>query len=74
MIRNEQLVKIAKIKIDDTKYEIKPYYLLTDDEKKRYSDKNDDSISFYKQKLSGFSLGNVFDAKETDMPMEIINQ
>lgn len=65
---------LAKIKIDDTKYEIKPYYLLTEDEKKRYRDKNDDSISFYKQKLSGFSLGNVFDAKETDMPMEIINQ
>ncbi len=65
---------LAKIKIDDTKYEIKPYYLLTDDEKKRYRDKTDDSISFYKQKLSGFSLGNVFDAKETNMPMEIIKQ
>lgn len=40
---------LAKIKIDDTKYEIKPYYLLTEDEKKRYRDKGDDSISFYKQ-------------------------
>lgn len=65
---------LVKIKVEESKFEIKPYYMLTDDEKKRYRDKNDESISFYKQKLSGFSLGNVFDAKDTRMPMDVINQ
>ncbi len=33
---------LVKIKVDDSKFEIKPYYMLTDDEKKRYRDKNDE--------------------------------
>lgn len=65
---------LVKIRVDNDKYDIKPYYSLTDKEKEKYRDKNDDSITFYKQKLSGFSLGNVFDASDTDMPMDAINQ
>ena len=64
---------LAKIKIGDEKYEYKPYFLLNDEEKKKYKDKNDDTITFYKQKLSGFSLGNVFDVKDTTIPMDIID-
>ena len=64
---------LVKIKIDDGKYEFKPYFLLSNEEKKKYNDKNDDTITFYKQKLSGFSLGNVFDVKDTTIPMDIID-
>ena len=64
---------LVKIKIDDEKYECKPYFLLSNEEKKKYNDKNDDTITFYKQKLSGFSLGNVFDVKDTTIPMDIID-
>ena len=64
---------IVKIKIEDEKYVCKPYFLLNDEEKKKYKDKNDDSITFFKQKLSGFSLGHVFDVKDTTIPMDIID-
>lgn len=64
---------IVKIKLDDNKYEFKPYFLLNDDEIKKYKDKKDDSITFHKQKLSGFSLGNVFDVKDTTIPMDVID-
>lgn len=65
---------IVKIKLDNDKYEYKPYFLLNDDEAKKYKDKKDDSITFHKQKLSGFSLGNVFDVKDTTIPLDIINE
>ena len=64
---------VVKIKLDNEKYEFKPYFLLTDDERKKYKDKTDDTITFYKQKLSGFSLGNVFDVKDTTIPMDTID-
>lgn len=64
---------LAKVKINDSTYDIKPYFILTDEEKKKYKDKNDDSVSFYKQRLSGFSLGNVFDVKDTTIPMDTID-
>lgn len=64
---------LAKVKVNDSTYDIKPYFILTDEEKKKYKDKNDESISFYKQKLYGFSLGNVFDVKDTTIPMDIID-
>lgn len=70
-------INLVKIKINDNlnnQYEIKPYYLLNDAEKKKYKDKSDESITFYKQKLTGFSLGNVFDIKDTNMPYEEINK
>lgn len=64
---------LVKIKIDDTNFDVKPLFLLTDEERKKYKDKNNDDITFYTQKLSGFSLGNVFDVKDTSIPMDIIN-
>lgn len=66
--------RFVKVKKDDTNYEIKPYYLLNDSEKQKYKDKNDNSIEFFKDKLSGFSLGNVFDASDTNMPLDVINE
>lgn len=65
---------LVKIKLDNDKYDIKPYFTLNELEQQKYKDKNDDSITFYKQKLSGFSLGNVFDISDTDMPIDVINQ
>lgn len=67
-------INYVKVKIDKDNYEIKPYFLLSDEEKEIYKDKNNDSIELYKQKLSGFSLGNVFDVKDTTMPMDVIEQ
>jgi len=64
---------IVKLKVDNDKYEYKPYFLLSDEEKEKYKDKKDDTITFHKQKLSGFSLGNVFDVKDTNMPMDQID-
>lgn len=68
------LYNIVKISIDDKSFTTKPFFSLTDEELKKYKDKNDDSVVFFKQKLSGFTLGNVFDASDTTMPMDIINQ
>lgn len=64
---------IVKIKVDDNTYQYKPLFLLNETEKKKYKDKNDDTIVHYKQKLSGFSLGNVFDVKDTTIPMDVID-
>jgi len=66
-------VNLIKIDNDNKTTEVKPYYLLTEEEKKKYKDKEDNSVSFYKQKLVGFVLGNVFDIKDTNMPIEEIN-
>lgn len=65
---------IAKIKLDDRTFTFKPYFALTEEEKKIYSDKDNDAITFHKQKLSGFMLGNVFDASDTNMPLDVINK
>ena len=64
---------LVKIKTDDTNFDVKPLFLLTDEERKKYKDKKDDDVTFYTQKLSGFSLGNVFDVKDTTIPMDIID-
>lgn len=64
---------LVKIKINDMKFEVKPLFLLSEEEKNKYKDKNNDEITFYKQKLSGFSLGNVYDVKDTTIPMDIID-
>lgn len=64
---------IVKIKQDDGKYAFKPYFLLSDDEKERYKNKEDNSVTFHTQKLSGFSIGNVFDVNDTNIPMDVIN-
>lgn len=64
---------LVKIKKDDT-YDIKPLFMLTDAEKKKYKNKDDEDIVFYQQRLTGFSLGNVFDVKDTNIPMDTINR
>lgn len=63
-----------KIKHDDDTYEITPLFALSDDEKKKYRDKNDDSIVYHDQRLSHFSVGTVFDVSQTNMPMDLINE
>lgn len=64
---------VVKIKLDNGEYGFKPYFSLSSEEKEKYKDKNDETVTFYTQKLSGFSLGNVFDVKDTTIPMDIIN-
>ncbi len=65
---------IAKIKSEDGSISFKPFFLLSQDERKIYNDKDDDTITFYKEKLSGFSLGNVFNATDTNMPLDAIDK
>ena len=65
---------LVKIKKDDNTYDIKPLFTLTDAEKKKYKDKSDEDIVFYQQRLTGFSLGNVFDVKDTNIPMDVIDK
>lgn len=66
---------IVKIKtgIDD-KYEYKPLFALTEEEKTKYKDKADDSITYHSQKLSNFKIGTVFDASQTNMPLDEIDK
>lgn len=63
----------VKIKKDDGSYEIKPLYTLSDEDKKKYHDKNDDSIVYHDQRLSRFSVGTVFDVSQTNMPIDLIH-
>ena len=65
---------LVKIKRSDNQVDIVPYFSLSEEEKKIYKDKSNDTITFYKQKLSGFSLGTVFDIKDTNMPIESIEE
>lgn len=65
---------IAKITDEDGIISYKPYFALTSDEKAIYKDKKDKRIEFYKQKLSGFNLGHVFNAVDTNMPIDMINK
>lgn len=67
-------LKFIKVKINDTQFDIKPIYLLTEDELKRLKDKKDDSVTLYKEKATHFKVGNVFDASQTTMPLEEINK
>ncbi len=69
-----QFYSIVKITDKDGSISYKPYFALTDDEKKIYKDKTDNRIVFHKQKLSGFSLGNVFSVTDTDMPLDAIEE
>lgn len=64
---------IVKLTDEDNNITFKPYFVLTKEEKEKYKNKNDDSVVFYKQKLGGFSLGNVFNANDTTMPMDEID-
>lgn len=80
--KNEKGIKIlvpsfftrVKIKQEDGNYEIKPLFSLSDEDKKQYHDKNNDSIVFYDKRLSHFSVGTVFDVSQTNMPMNLIEE
>lgn len=65
---------LVKIFNDDGSYEIKPVYMLNKEELAKYKNKDDETIIFDHQKLKGFSLGNVFDIKDTDIPLDVINK
>lgn len=67
-------LKFVKINKEDGDFDIKPLYMLNEEELKRYKDKEDDSIIFYKDKVTNFSVGNVFDASQTDMPLDKIEE
>ncbi len=69
-----QFYNIAKITNVDNSISYKPYFALTEEEKKIYKDKENNSIIYHKQKLSGFSMGYIFNAKDTNMPMDIIDE
>lgn len=66
------------VKINDASkpngYELKALFLLTDEEKKKYRDKSDDSITFFCEKLCNFKIGFVFDASQTNMPLDVIEE
>ncbi len=66
--------KLVKIKLDRDKCEIKPFSTLADEEKQIYKNKDDDRITFYKDKLGRFKIGSIFDAKQTNMPLDEINK
>ncbi len=66
---------IVKIKTnEDGKDIFKPLFSLNNDEKEKYKNKNDDSITYYSQKLSRFKIGTVFDASQTNMPLDKIEE
>lgn len=66
---------IVKIKTDEEgKYIVKPLFSLTDEERKKYENKDDDSITYHSQKLSNFKIGTVFDASQTTMPLDAIEE
>ena len=73
-ILRPSFLNFVKIKIDDDKYDYKPLYMLNEEERKKYHDNEDDTITFYKQKLTHFSTGYVYDASQTDMPLDIIEE
>lgn len=64
----------VKIKKSDGTFEITPLYTLSDEEKKKYHDKNDGSIIYYDKILKNFSIGTVFDVSQTNMPMDLIEK
>lgn len=67
-------LRFAKIINDDGTFDVKPLYMLNEEEMKKYKDKEDSSITFYKEKVTNFGVGTVFDASQTDMPLDVINE
>lgn len=67
-------LRFAKLNKEDGTFDIKPLYMLNENELKIYKDKEDDSISFYKEKVTNFGIGTVFDASQTNMPLDIIEE
>lgn len=64
----------VKVDIDEKSSEFKPLYMLNKEQMKKYRDKNDNSITFHSKKLSYFSTGYVYDATQTDMPLDEIEK
>lgn len=64
----------VKVIDKDGAFVIKPLFTLTEEERKRYHDKNDDSIVYHDKKVTNFRLGSVFDASQTNMPLDIIEE
>lgn len=69
-----QFCTIVKVQNNINDYELKTLYLLTDEEKKIYKDISDDRITFFDKKLTNFKIGFVFDASQTDMPLDVIKE
>lgn len=67
-------LRFAKVNKEDGTFDIKPLYMLTEEELKKYKDKTDESVSFYKEKVTNFGVGTVFDASQTDMPLDAIEE
>lgn len=65
--------KLVKVKMNN-KEKVVPYSILNEEEKKIYKDKSDNRITFYMDKLGSFRAGSVFDASQTNMPLEAIEQ
>lgn len=63
-------LKFIKVDTNDSQFKIKPIYLLTEEELKKLKDKEDNSVTFYKEKATYFKVGNVFDVSQTTMPFE----
>ena len=63
-----------KVFNDDGSYTIKSLKQLSDNERKKYYDKNDSSVVFNREKLSYFKVGNVYDISQTNMPIDSINK
>ena len=66
-------LKFIKVDTNDSQFKIKPIYLLTEEELKKLKDKEDNSVTFYKEKATYFKVGNVFDVSQTTMPFEEID-
>lgn len=66
-------LKFIKVNTNDSQFKIKPIYLLTEEELKKLKDKEDNSVTFYKEKATYFKVGNVFDVSQTTMPFEEID-
>lgn len=67
-------LKFVKIKTGADTFDIKPLFMLNENELKKYKDKNDDSITYYNEKVTNFRIGSVFDASQTNMPLEQIEE
>ena len=66
-------LKFIKVDTNECQFKIKPIYLLTEEELKKLKDKEDNSVTFYKEKATYFKVGNVFDVSQTTMPFEEID-
>ena len=64
----------VKIKNNDGTVEITPLYTLTDEEKQKYHNKDDNTITYHDKILKNFSIGTVFDVSQTNMPMDLIEE